>query len=264
MPWLRTVLLLVVVPPTLSASTPTSFYRYDGICHGNLFATCASVTMRTYAAPGGHTYMELEIRNLEGQLFQATDPWGPIYINFGAIQPGKRIAGATFSYPDDHSQLVRTKAGGFLSWEFRGPVGGTEPVLGVGWDELCDPNAPPAWFVDCSRVSDTMFLFPQIHGCTKLVPWYAQTCQQQGFTGSVVFRFDFAIPVLTKDLFVTLHGVDGACTLIGNRPDSDCQVVLPATVSPEPSTWVLMATGLVALGIVARRGQLRRSSGRPY
>jgi hypothetical protein len=258
---LRLAVVLGLLPTWLHAAGPTSFVRYSGICFGNAFSTCASINLSTFTAPGGHTLIEVEIRNLNGQIPQATSGQWFSELRLSGRDPAKKLAGATFEYPDDFTQIVRTAAGGFLGSVHRGPVGGGAGWIGGGWDNLCDPNAPPAWQLgDCSKFHEQLWVFTELAGCNTpaVSPLTAQTCDAAGFTGSVVYRFDVATKVTIGDIGIWAideNSGDFSCQgfLIAPGGRTKCQVAGTVTISPEPETWLLMVTGLVALVVVGRR-----------
>lgn len=72
-----------------------------------------------------------------------------------------------------------------------------------------------------------------------------QTCNAMGLTGAVQWHFDMTTPLDARDLWATASdGNIGYCCIDLNPTVS---------VTPEPSTWILMATGLVGLGLVGWR-----------
>jgi hypothetical protein len=180
---------------------------------------CATSSIESRAIQGGGTLLELAFHVERGRIG---------IITFGA-----------FTQP----LIVNTWA--------PYTVAGTRGVVGAGWTHgLNDTWDSPYQYE----------LWPPIYGCDQLTqiangPGGWGTCNALGWTGSVTFDFTFHHVVDVRDLWLE---IDQTCiyTSIPTHP-SGCGNSTVMSATPEPSTWLLLATGLAATGLIHRRRRLR-------
>ena len=88
---------------------------------------------------------------------------------------------------------------------------------------------------------------------------YWQICPQQGYGGSITFGFTFAAPLTLAD--ISIYGPNAGIPSAGDV--QFCSPLLPCTyqITPEPATWVLLGSGLLLTGLVARRRGIRFDRG---
>jgi len=177
---------------------------------------------------------------------------------------------------------VTTPRGSFYTIKFSNPhnVGLIDTEWGVvhplfddpyfgdrGWfasgsvEQIFGSDGPDAFFPDIFSSPPGFWYSPggasSLFGCT--VPGggpgpngYFRICPQGGFGGSVTFFLQTSLPAALPDLsffWLNRGGQNGAGPL--------CTAAIPCTVDivPEPSTWLLVGSGLAAVAVV---GAVRR------
>jgi len=229
------LLLLAALPATLHAN---GFRRFDNYCTTGAFVSCASVTIRVTSLAGGQTVLVVTMRNLEGTHPADNSP-GSILRNLVL----------DWNVPADPT------------WNTFGPT-----VTSRGVNLIQDPYAFLDTDIESSGLNINMF-GSGVVGChapqipSELPPGFGtdslhaafQTCPALGAGGALVFTFqtdqhtDWDVNRLSLRLDYDSFSAGGpiSCTV-----NVDCFQV---TVTPEPVTFVLLATGLVGLGVFARR-----------
>jgi PEP-CTERM motif len=217
------------------AAAGSSFIDYTSQCAGATFATCASVQVFTRSIPGG-TYVEIRIRNqmAPGNVINS---WN-IY---------ERRSGAW---------------GGFNPWGnfFVGPVGrvgqiGPDPMSGLDMS-----NGSGVWDPEGHYLSNLYgyLLNSGVVGCDNNLPipvddqgplgaprpgGFLQTCARDGYDGWFGFRFTLETRITASDVVLDYVG--------GHRYGMP-----PVSVTPEPGTMVLLASGLAGIAGFRKRRKL--------
>jgi PEP-CTERM motif len=227
----RRPIAIGVLALSLLAARPAhadSFIDYSSQCFTGSFWTCASVQVFTRPTPTG-TYVEIRMRNLM-----------PGNARISSLLMWERGAG---------------RWGGYNPWETLawGPVGNVDvvgPQPGFAWDfsngfvHWGDTGNPYSGFqgyavngggiVGCDNTEP----IPDYWDGTPTGFW--RTCPSQGFDGWVGFRFTIGKHITASD--VVIYDVGGH--------DYRTQAV---SVTPEPGTMVLLATGLAGVAGLRRR-----------
>lgn len=218
-------------------------------CSGAAFGTCASVTVTTrYDPRAGVTLVDFIVRNLgrPGAALIAA-----MYVSNVSVE--KQLRGNDPAGPNGSSGATYTTDGRVGHAPDCDPRDArTCDPLDDAWDTWCDPSANPVCW------TDKYDMFPTILGCTvedplqTLYPHYGaiQTCDGLGYTGSAVFSFSLAGKWKKRDLALHMEASEGVvCGVEPTELGMDlppCPAAL--TTVPEPTTWALLATGLVGLG----------------
>jgi hypothetical protein len=208
---------------------------------------CASVSLMfeydpfTQAEYGGTTYASIRVSNLQG-----AEAWLP---NPGAYS----LNTLSFEYLTATTTISGIGGGGViggLPWTYSGAEGDAGPG-NAGWERFLtyDDHEGPfepgrfGWhryagsrFMGCDR--------PEVSG----VPSTAYTCggaltYRSTWTGRVAFTDMTRLSITLDPMGYGQFDEPVRCTV-----GTDC-----ITVTPEPSTWVMLATGLLCLGWFARR-----------
>jgi hypothetical protein len=154
-----------------------------------------------------------------------------------------------------------------------GAVAGQRPLWGEdSFTEL--PHANPSQSRDYENTDP-------LYGCNVPVGpppnYYPQTCPAAGYDGWLRFEFRASMveglytssittrPMTPDDISLSVLFGSGRCSVVGSnsglRSPSSC-IAAPYSalqVVPEPSTWAMLGTGLLALGGVAVRRRRRNA-----
>jgi hypothetical protein len=217
---------LVIAASPASAGPQLSWIRWTTSCNSGGFATCNSVQVLATPTPSG-TVIEIALH-------------APIaFLVWGSWT--KRVMDWSYQPP-----VIETT---------RGPVGGSNwNGLDSSW-ETWGPNDRYQRFE----------MWPFIDWCNpNPVSYIRHLCPATGLTGTFVYTWSLHHRVTAQDLYLEVAALGSppqggwACYLPNGAPSPwDCQGVA-VTASPEPETWALMVTGLVAFAVIGWRQRWRR------
>jgi hypothetical protein len=236
-------LALVALPALADAQQTRNWF----VCGGNHFDTCASVfvTVSGDADFDGVSNVELKIWNLSGL--------------------GGTFAGTVFTKIGFFHQNYQS--GGSIDAEALAPLVMDGPVLNDPdqW-ELGSPNNAGGIELDLAANNGNGVSDGIANACdTDLLPggqnaFWLNPCGTDGFANNpdapgwitINFDVDGTWDLATTELLIFgQNGPDGLSTQCITGEGGNCSVV------PEPSTWLLLGTGLGALGLVHVRRRRR-------
>lgn len=241
--------LLAGLATTPAHATPDNLF-WQALCSTGAIRACASIMVRTAWTSPTTNVAEVWIRNLQG--FDPRDnTGGSVFDSFLLLMP--------------NSPFLDDGGGSVPRVGTHGPVGGSAS----GW--IGDGISMPQYFSYFLNDVEEGQPGDGVQGCAPgpqrdlylgQTQHNVQTCNALGFTGwATIATFqsptDFVDPYKwdTSGASFTLYGA--------THDGKFFQIDFPAgaaVVTPEPSSIVLLASGLVLVGCAVRR---RRATGRP-
>lgn len=227
----RQIALGIIALSLLAAGTARadSFIDYSSQCFTGSFWTCASVQVFARNTPTG-TYVEIRARNLM--------PGNSVLNTWDIEEPVLGLWGHGREY-NYWSPWTGFNVGPHGSVETIGP----DPLHFMDWSNgSCLPSVNclyghfdfGAGVVGC----DNNLPVP-VDESTNLPSGFFRTCPAQGYTGWVGLTFQLSKRLTARDFIVNFDG---------HRYDPP-----PVSVTPEPGSLVLLATGLAGVAGLRRR-----------
>lgn len=240
----RLVALVAAVGFTASAAEAQQWYQ---LCTGSGGASCAAVNVNLSAASATTTLLSIRAQNLQGSVAGTTGPsvLEQLYFHFATpLSSGSGYSSALQAGP------------GVTSYAGTGNLAG---MTAAPWSYMTDAFTV-ALFADNPDAGH----FTDIRGCGGPSPLEDPgfiTCGSRGtrWVGmSVLLDGTFADTDLQSVGFATSYGDFGldqhVCNEVPGGTNNACRVErFAVSAVPEPSTFVLMFSGLASVAVFARR-----------
>lgn len=226
---LGVLLAATLATPAALHASPNAFF-WQALCSAGAVRACASIMVRAVPIDAQNNYVEVWIRNLQG-FDNRDNTGGSIFTNFALNLPNSPWS------PGFSADMPRL-----------GSVGS----VGGSWGSWDGSQAPGGYTVQAYRPGDG------VRGCDPAGGVTLITCAAQGFDGWATIN-TFSRPDMNGpynwDTTGAFYQVYGATT-DGTVFSIDFPANL-AIVTPEPSSIVLLATGLALVGAAAWRRRRR-------
>jgi len=229
--WLAAAILIAVLFPSGAHGLlqVPQWQRHRASIPCPSFGACASTVVTSVTTPRGSFYTVTFANPFNLQFIDVE--WGVVHPLFDDPFFGNR------------------------GWFTRGSV---EQVFGFGGPGSFLPDifsSPPGFFYSPGGASGLFGCAAPSGGPGE--SGYYRICPQAGFAGSVTFLLETSLPAPLPALsffYLNRGGQNGAGPL--------CTATIPCTVDivPEPSIWLLVGSGLAALGVVGAIRRRRRLS----